>query len=273
MCSNSSECIFRGGGAGDASSSSSSSSPSPCAWNPSAGFSATIICESAARIRDRAGGSAQMQRRPGPVRAGCRRRAEHASTALGGGEGGSNSIRIAGPSAEREEEDRQRGWVGVRTRGAEVVIGSSAHGEMRSARKGGGGRRNARGDADASGTARARARSCLGASRWARDVLQVGGPDLAGPTYQGGKLAWRLALLAWEEERPLASTGHSDSLSLLRTRAGPQYIDDVARGSCGCVVGLAGSAGDKWKTMEGDDDQRLIITDDNKINKESIIRS
>jgi hypothetical protein len=44
-------------------------------------------------------------------------------------------------------------------------------------------------------------------SRWA-------GPDLAGPTYQGGKLAWRLALLAWEEERPLASTGDSDSLFL-----------------------------------------------------------
>lgn len=207
MCSNSSECIFRGAGAGAASSSSSSSSSSPCAWNPSAGFSATIICESAARIKDRAGGSAQMQRRPGPVRAGCLRRAEHASTALGGGEGGSNSIRIAGPSAEREEEDRQRGWVGVRTRGAEVVIGSSAHGEMRSAREGAGGEemreetpmRRVRHEHEAAWVLRGGPGMY---SRWE-------GPDLAGPTYQGGKLA----LLAWEDEK--VATAHWPARGIL----------------------------------------------------------
>jgi hypothetical protein len=154
------------------------------------------------------------------------------------------------------------------------VIGSSAHGEMRSARKGGGGRRNARGDADASGTARARARSCLGASRWARDVLQVGGPGSCWAHVSGRKAGLEAGpARVGRREATGQHGGFRFSLSLLRTRAGPQYIDDVARGSCGCVVGLAGSAGDKWKTMEGDDDQRLIITDDNKINKESIIRS
>lgn len=88
MCSKSSECIFRGGGAGEPAgddSSSSTSSPSAFAcWNPSAGFSATIICEAtrAARIKDRAGGSAQ-QCRDGRGRA-ARQSAERRSTrALG----------------------------------------------------------------------------------------------------------------------------------------------------------------------------------------------
>ena len=59
MCSKSSECIFRGGGAGEPAGDDSSSSYTPA--NPRAGFSAPIIGEPPPESKGRAGGSAQCR--------------------------------------------------------------------------------------------------------------------------------------------------------------------------------------------------------------------
>ena len=60
MCSKSSECIFRGGGAGEPAGDDSSSSSASA--NPrDGGFSAPIIGEPPPESKDRAGGSAQCR--------------------------------------------------------------------------------------------------------------------------------------------------------------------------------------------------------------------
>ena len=100
MCSKSSECIFRGGGAGEPAGDDSSSSSTPA--NPRAGFSAPIIGEPPPESKGRAGGSAQCRagRAPSPRSEGTRAPGEADRSGWRG--------QMLGEEEEEEEEEEER---------------------------------------------------------------------------------------------------------------------------------------------------------------------
>jgi hypothetical protein len=182
------------------------------------------------------------------------RRAEYAtrSTGCGEEEGEFDQDRHT-PNAERrrrsrgEAADGQRGWVGVSdARGAELVIESSVHGEEKKCARRGEARERGEEMREDEETPMRRARheheheeheAAWVLRGWARAVRQVGGSRSCW-AHVSVRAESRPALLApscsWPEGEKVAHWPATASFSVsLRTRAGPQYLDDVASGSCG----------------------------------------